>query len=423
MLFTWLKIGKEINRTRRAPTFLFGTCSSLVFDPVEKKYFGFCSKTMLFGNVHSVTEWLQVAQFVAFCVRWLFYAPHTVYFDDHSGTTFRATRVLLIRAVIFLLESFGFPWKMKKIKCGAYEVPVLGLSFDLRGQPSMQLSPEKAERLREYLATVLKAGTLSPADASSLVGRFLFPLTLTIGRRVNGLLKSLFRRASHPHRSCALELSKTAVFSLGFMRECLAHLPPVLFRAVDLPSVIVYTDASWRRGKGWVAGVLPVGDLFYIFRYPVSRDMLGGASWASFPINVLETLAPALALWHFRSFFSHHRVVFRIDNSTAVAALRNASGGSTAISLSSSLFWSRVAVSGCSPVSEWIASGDNTADIPTRDDMWDLFYRQRKEFVRLVSSDEGARILQEDITAATMVDEDLSHFLEGLDFDALLSPA
>ncbi|CAD7975900.1 unnamed protein product, partial [Amoebophrya sp. A120] len=146
-----------------------------VFDPKAKAYKAFRGLTLLFGNIHSVTEWLIVGQFLAFCVRWFFCVALIIYIDDMTGTAPRRVRRLLMRAIVYMLEVLGFPWKPKKVKWGRTALRVLGLDFDVsQSPPTMQLSEVKRATLRAALVEVLGAGELSPARASTLSGKFLF---------------------------------------------------------------------------------------------------------------------------------------------------------------------------------------------------------------------------------------------------------
>eukprot|EP00392_Amoebophrya_sp_AT5.2_P007775 g7794.t1 len=345
-----------------------------VFDPTDPtpQYKAFQGLTLLFGNLHSVTEWIIIGQFLAFAVRWLFGLPLVIYIDDMTGPIFGCLRRLALRAIVFMLETFGFPWKLKKVRSGVRDFTVLGLDFNtLERRPCMRLSAARAEALASSLRSVLESGTLSPAAASKLSGKFLFPFSLAVGRRINGLLKPLFRRAAMTdRRATALPLSALTRSTLEFMADAVPLLPPVCYRHLSLPVVLSYTDASWKRGAGWLGGIRVRDSSLEAFRLRLSRADFGDASWGSFPINVLEALAPVLLLLLWGPALSHSRLVLVLDNSTAFSVLRNCSGNRGHLSLVAALFWSLCARFGITPYLELLPSRENIADATTREALW-----------------------------------------------------
>jgi len=165
--------------------------------------------------------------------------------------------------------------------------------------------------------------------------------------------------------------------SLRFLEKLLApgEVPVREFRPpVDRPMCILYTDAMWREasrhggigicllvksGNGWLrlsaAGKCP--------EWLIKKMTAAGSTSI---INELEFVAILCAHLTFKSMLHGRRVLHFIDNTTALAAAVNGTATSEAMRLMSLHYAFLLAKADCECFCDWVPSGANPSDIPSR---------------------------------------------------------
>ncbi|CAD7945782.1 unnamed protein product [Amoebophrya sp. A25] len=182
----------------------------------------------------------------------------------------------------------------------------------------------------------------------------------------------------------SLGLSSALVSCLKLCYELLPQIPPRKLFA-DPCRCIVYTDASWQRGRtGTIAGVLidleqvtdastpeGLGILSY-WKYDVHKHMTH-EKFASFPINVLESIAPTVSVQVWGELFRNSRVEMYIDNSSAQGCLIRMNSGKPHLAVMSFEFWRSCSLLSISPYIDRVPSADNIADLPTKVNLLSFF--------------------------------------------------
>jgi len=135
------------------------------------------------------------------------------------------------------------------------------------------------------------------------------------------------------------------------------------------PRRVLYTDAS---GAGFICGVLftegPRHPKVFSLRIPskVRRALFARRN----QIALFEVIAAVVALYMFEPWLSDTEVVLFEDNQAAEGFLRNgfARGVAQDASRLAALWWERCLRMRVSPWIEWVPSGLNVSDGPTRPD-------------------------------------------------------
>ncbi|CAD7954485.1 unnamed protein product [Amoebophrya sp. A25] len=355
-----------------------------VFDPKNEKWVAFRGLSLVFGNTHSVVVWVRVAQLLSSCIRGLFSIPNSVFIDDFHSFIRSGLGPRTAFALCTFFDKVGWSYKLEKIDVSNESVTLLGLVFSLVGHPSLTISDERKAMYSSMLEEKMSQKFLSPNEAASLYGKLSFALCSVCDRRLRPLIRPLMVRMFQNNKD--FSLNKALALSLRACADLIKVLPP---RKLTVSPVrfLVYTDASWRRGKGVLAGVLVFpervnresGSLgkVLMWRLAVSESDLH-PSVAKFPINFLEAVAAIIALKVWIKLLSNSRCVFLLDNCAAEGTLHRMNSGRPSMSLSAFYFWLIASEFSVSPELGRVPSESNVSDLPTKND--EMFRKFQEAF-------------------------------------------
>ena len=341
-------------------------CLIAVYCPERERYLVFVSHTMIFGNLHSVTEWVRVSRFLISVQIKMLGLPSDIYIDDDHAFVPRYAGQAAKFAITQLWDTMGIEYKSNKVMCstdpGADNIlPLLGLEFVLSERPCLRVSDERITSLTSTIDEVVAANYLPPGAASKLLGRISFPLCSIIGRRFNPVLKPIVHRVFHDGTSCSL-LNKSLLASLSACRELLPRLPVRSLKKHRGVSLLL-SDASWSHGKGRIAGVLYQGSDIPMAGWYVCvlRDDIPEECHRA-PINFLEAVAAIINQRVFRDSVQNTDVIAAIDNTAAEGLLLNMSSRRPILAGLAYTYWTDASCLNVSPWVTRVASELNIAD-------------------------------------------------------------
>ena len=157
--------------------------------------------------------------------------------------------------------------------------------------------------------------------------------------------------------------------------EALTGLPPrVVYKRVEKPSYVLYTDASFENNRGHIAAVLfdienntpgKARKIDTILSSPASEEMIGLFRNTS-TIFGLELTAVVMAIFQFRLRFTGKSIVVYVDNNAVLGALvKGQTAGNPAHAFISGM-WMAAATLSMTIWFERVPSATNVADLPTR---------------------------------------------------------
>eukprot|EP00392_Amoebophrya_sp_AT5.2_P019108 g19828.t1 len=342
----------------------------LVWSPSLEKCQWFQAVTAIFGSRHSVTGWCRNGKCIKNIKQGLYGVNSEDYVDDFSAFPQRGMGKQVAGALLELLEELGLPAMMEKVDWGT-ELEILGLMFSVaNGAPEVFLTEQKKELIKQACQEARRSGSIELDALDKLIGRLTFALTAIADRALSPVLRPLRRMLSKEqtivdegvrHSLRAIE----SIMDLGIRRK-------VVFEDESELNILLYTDASWERNVGWLAGVLVINGRFYAVREKVTKSMLH-EDYCIWAINFLETIAGVFAVKFFGKKLAFKRFDHGIDNVCAQCCLL-AQGTSSVkrkwyLTQGASQYWAEAARSQMKPWIVRVPSYYNLADFPTREDL------------------------------------------------------
>ena len=349
-------------------------------------------------NFYRVAEWICRA------ARRLFHLVVDHFFDDYYyiEPAFSAPSACWCLRRFF--QVLGFRFKPAKSQLPSPMFCCLGVLFDLCSEleRGFIFTMPKDERIAAILAEIWEAARtnkLHPAAAARLAGKADFANNSLFGRVGRAALAALKGRQYSSSRTSSLTPWLQA--SLGLLAAVLLRAPPrrMSFRACSAKPTLLYTDgcaceadpASSRPlrqlgdrsisdvscmffGIGAVV-VTPRGDkLFTLARVDASVV----STWVAKRqhIGQVELFATLLALSTFSEYLREQSVLHFIDNNSALAALFKGYYSSQLVGR----YWLLIAELRARPWLEWVDSGSNVSDPPSRGDRR-IFEEQGLQYV------------------------------------------
>ena len=184
--------------------------------PVTGKWFGFVSRTLVFGATSAVLHYNVFSRLVTSLVNRLFGIPMICFFDDFSALIHRVLPNKAMAVFSRFCEAIGITLKPRKSDVG-HEITFLGLlgwfpkaanNYTLR----ISLPEEKRKALSDLLADFVSKCPLSLQDLGKLVGRLPFSQTLLFGKFARTQLRPLYQKLRRRVYNARLTSSGAAVF-------------------------------------------------------------------------------------------------------------------------------------------------------------------------------------------------------------------
>lgn len=320
---------------------------------------------MPFGAVASVYAWDRIGAALAAILQEFLLIPCARYVDDLFWADFVLSASTGRAFALHLVHLLGFTLEESKTPAPSTTQTILGVQIAFKqDRMALEFSPDprKAELWMTEIETILSNQTsIDLVQFRKLTGRLGFAAWAIWGQASRCHLKGLHQQV----RVWSPSLLKQAVLDLHWWRRELQRLA-VLVCPLGLSAqepLLVYTDASGAGGLGavfvgpssccWVSGQVPRGFGHYLKRRRTQ-------------ICVYETLMVVCALRIFGSHFHGCRVVFFVDNQSALGALRQGTSSSWDLRALVEVFWDRMATLQCQVFFRFVPSKLNLADWPSR---------------------------------------------------------
>ena len=170
---------------------------------------------------------------------------------------------------------------------------------------------------------LLHRGSLCAELARHTAGRLSFAAWAVYGPRIRSRLKNLYHLASGTGDLQMDVLKEDAAFLLGLVLDSslFSHMPLL---PDPSPPIVIFSDVE---GYGGCGAVLVQKDLeSALARFSeVPEAFRRRLKSRKTQIVAFELVAPCLALWTWRHLLAGRRVIFFIDNNSALAILRRGS--------------------------------------------------------------------------------------------------
>ena len=334
-----------------------------------------------FGLAAAVLSFNRVSQCVAAIARRYFGVPCAAYYDDYSiaGPSWAAASSKRVLRMIH--ERLGIPLAggLKDVLPRPVNV-FLGVVTDLSrvGIAVMRSKPERVARAMLAIAEALHSHKL--LDCASFLGKIEYlqssATTTRVGRAALGLLRAW--ESERPARGGAeYPLSELACEALLFLLAVLPRLPPRTFdfrarQVVPDPPIVLYTDAM---GQG------TFGRIGIVIYDPLDKDRKWRHASSVVPpplvaamrvrkqyIMPFETVAPVVALLTRPAQFKGRHVILFVDNTGALFGLGKGDCHDVDSARMVHVFHTLCAALGISVWLEYVPSGANISDLPSRDE-------------------------------------------------------
>ena len=333
----------------------------------------FVPKVLLFGSISAVLHYNCFSRCLAVLVNKCLGIPLVNYYDDFGA--YCPASILFEASSSFskFSNSLGALLNDEKTKFGE-TIKFLGLKgvFPSIGNGMLLrifLPKSKIEKWSTEVEEILRCGSVEHKPLEKIIGKLSFTQTSIFGRFGRTMLRPLYnKKNAHPYVSTLSEDDKDNLrWWVASIRACIPRV--VEFRAPN-PEFLVYSDAATSTRIITavvinVAGFISSGKGAATFSETTSKDWVDVFDSTTY-IYGLEMLAIIATLMKCRTILRGRNVVFYIDNTNAKDALVKGFSPTPVINRLIQLFWAIIQVEGIWAWFEWVPSGVNVGDLPTR---------------------------------------------------------
>ena len=351
-------------------------CVIACHDPHENKVRLFETKALPFGAGASVTWFNRVARSLWWLGARLLDLVWGQFFDDFPQLEPEATVMSAWLAADFLCQALG--WRISQAKRGRPQATFTCLGVDFAFPPpdlalvTVANKKGRAEEVSGLVDEAMLAGRLSPAQAASLAGKFVYLRSQLFGRVGVHPLRVLFSRALGMSGTQSMDEELRRAMRI-LVRLVVESPPRTIQRSGTVPPLVLFTDGAAEGeqfSKVTVGGILfdPVGGPPEFFGTTVSEGILG--EWREKGLRQVigqaEVYPYLLARRLWRTKLKGRSLTAYIDNDSArFALIRGESHAAASRDLLAAVAEEDVAW----PVPTWFArcpSESNPADAPSR---------------------------------------------------------
>jgi hypothetical protein len=325
-----------------------------------------------FGLTSAVLNAYCIPAFTCTVSRRLLATPVTHFYDDHQVSEPSYTGGSGQRAHFELHEVLRFHFDLQKHVVWQRSVVYTGVltdwSADHLGFVSVGVTSERRDKVAERISAILRSGSLTPAEASSLRGKARFCVCPVFGRvglaavaALRGRQVSSGETVVDPELADALELLRVVVLSLPSF--CLP-----IHRGVR-HSVVVLTDASFASDHTWLG---------FLVAHPINGVVWAGMATPAWLlawlasirvrgtyIGQLEAIAVAAVYFSLPALASC-LVSHYVDNQGALYGFIRGSSADAAMNRIIFVGLLQIARMSCDVWFDYVPSASNAADLPTR---------------------------------------------------------
>ena len=329
---------------------------------------------MPFGSIGAVYAWDRVAHALTFLVRRVLLLPACRYVDDLFGVCYDEEVGFVRDSLLKLITMLGFKMEEKKTPIPASIQVVLGIQLEVksvnrRGCTFTNLfasvEPGKALHWASVMETILQLGIMSGKEAEQLAGRLNFAAGAVAGRAGAARIRYIYDLAISGGGKLVPQARQELNWWIRYLRLGQRHRFPI--SNVNVPLVIVYTDAE---GRGGVGGCMYRDtcdrQLKLYFSDCMDQRFTQLLSERVTQIIPLEAMAVAVAVEVFKVQLAGARCIFLIDNLSVLGSLRKGRCKAPDINRIICAIADRILQLSIVPFFLWVPSRYNLADAPSR---------------------------------------------------------
>ena len=358
------------------------------WDPDKRQVIYFVVKGHVFGAVHAVNSFNVVAKFLTVACRAVYGATCGNYFDDHVVVEPEFARDSAQLGLACLSTALGFLFDPDKHSVMASIFVYLGVQNDFtsvpRGVSMLRIIESRRKQLVELCDAFLRKGSMSHGEAASLRGKLYFAATSAYGKVGRAALQPILQRQEGKVDSSD-RLTPSMVLALKFFITLLNHMPDreIHLGCADRKPLLVWSDASWEKGVGWLGFVVydPQQARFFYSDSHVPSYILEFFIAKKQKIGQCEILAALMVYTSMPETFRDRDVIHWIDNTSAISCLLHGYSGKVDSALMVNAFHLFNAGLRARIHFEYVESKANVADLPSR-----------QEFVYLLLSLAARRV-------------------------------
>jgi hypothetical protein len=321
---------------------------------------------MPFGAVGAVYAWDRVGAAISAILRDWFLVPVVRYVDDLFWAEVDESAESCREQVLEVVSLLGFTLEPSKTPLPSKSLDILGVTVSLdfsQGGIVISSVPDSA-KVAFWLSDIrecLQSGNLPLCLALQLVGRLSFAAWAVWGQVARTKLRCLYSFLLSGAGPLPLLIRESLIWWELRLQELLPRV--VRTRLLNFPVILVYTDAEGSGGLGAVfAGIEP----FEWFEAQTPLAFTVSLLPRKTQIFALETVTVLLAAKVWMRRLSGSRVIFFVDNTSALGCLRKGSSSSVDVHAVVTLFWDLAAENHVEAHFRWVPSKLNLSDRPSR---------------------------------------------------------
>ena len=359
-------------------------------EPSSGRWHGFIPKVLLFGSISAVLHYNCFSRALAVLVNRYLGIPLCNYYDDFGAFTPSPIKEQALRTFEMFSETLGADLNADKSKTKEV-IKFLGLKGEFPQLASgmklkIFLPRSKVIAWSDTILETISKGFIEHKPLEKLIGKLSFTQTSIFGRFGRTLLKSLHSKLHQ--RPYIGHLSEEEIDILQWWVASLrASIPRVVEVTSTRPEVIIYTDAATST-RIVAAIVLDVDIFLRIGEFQAVFEEISSEEWSNTfkdttYIYGLEMLAIIAVVYILGEYLKNKNIVFYVDNSNSKDALVKGFSPTPVINRMTQLFWARMQKLGARAWIEYIPSGKNICDLPTRKEELPLKTQVRRDFGNL----------------------------------------
>ena len=215
--------------------------------PSNGKWFGFVTRTLLFGSVEAVLHYNVFSRILAELTIRCHGLPLVIYFDDFAAIIRAQLGPDALRISTRFCSVLGITLKPGKSQVGP-KIVFLGLLCDFPRRENgyklaISLPADKRKKWSQLIASFLKEGSVSHSCLEKLIGRLLFSQSAIFGKFARTQLRPLYLKL-HRRVYCA-KLSAQEKLLFSWWKQIIEEFRPrIAIPRPPRPHWILYTDAA-----------------------------------------------------------------------------------------------------------------------------------------------------------------------------------
>jgi len=328
---------------------------------------------MPFGSIAAVYAWDRVAHAVVYAIEKYLHVSVNRYVDDLFGVTFKRHAEDVRKMILRLVTLCGFTLEPSKTPEPSPGMVVLGVHLKLKYETfhdvrrlylKVRMDKDKAKFWSSLLDDAASRDTITVKEAEKMSGRLCFTACAVIGASGLCRLHYFFKAASTRGSSSTPigpELKEEITWWASFLKSSRTTVIPL---RDDLPFASVFTDAEGNGGVGAV--VFKQNQEPLAFEERLDTDFTELFKRRITNIIPLEMGAAVMAAVRFSAELRGHRVVFFIDNTSAMYSFKKGHCRADDLNILVKAFTDSVPDFLGRIEFVWVPSWWNIADFPSR---------------------------------------------------------